>query len=46
MVTNPIQNIQLGYGELFVKMKDREVRLNDIKEKVIVLNNLEQQLVA
>lgn len=30
MVTNPIQNILLNYGQLFVRMKDREVRLNDI----------------
>lgn len=32
MITNPIQHIQLNYGELFVRMKDREVRLNNIIE--------------
>ena len=30
MITNPVQRIQLNYGELFVRMKDREVNLNSV----------------
>lgn len=30
MVTNPIQNVKLNYGDFFIRMKDKEVRLNNV----------------
>lgn len=49
MVTNPIQSIKLFYGELLIRMKDKEVRLNnviDIANKLRIARGLQPVLTA